>query len=357
MASAWRYIAQRALTGEFLELDLPMERDELSWTLSGAGSLRGTVTPDIGRLRADDGSLLLEEWGTLIYAEADGEIRWGGILVSSTFEGEAWTIEAAGFATYPHGLPYVGDFSKVAIDPADAFREIWTHIQSHPDGDLKVTVDGTPTKIRLGTKEEPYALSWWETPDCGSEIDSLVRDAPFDFIERHTWSGETITHSIDIGYPRHGRKREDLAFVQGDNVVSLVTFTRDGDDFANEVVGLGAGEGRKGLRSTVAVRDGRLRRAAVYTDKGITSSARLDSRIKDELAERQNLLDIREITVHNHPNAKIGAWNLGDDILVQATVPWLGDVDLWCRITSWSLQGEDIAVLTLTRSDSFRYGG
>lgn len=368
--SEWRYIAQRALTGEFLDYDVPLSRDELGWALSGAGSFRGTCSPDTGRLRGSDGRLILEEWGTLLYAEADGEIRWGGIVISSSFNAGAWALEAAGFATYPHGIPYTGDYSRIGIDPLTAFRELWTHVQSHPDGNLHVTVDSTAkTPVRLGTAAiaakgdeaavaaDPYALSWWEAPDCGTEMDNLARETPFDFVERHYWTGDTIAHTIDVGYPRLGTRRADLSFVQGDNVISLVTPTVDGDDYANEVLGIGAGEGKASVQRTIAVRDGRLRRTAVYTAKDVKQSSRLDALIRDELTRRRNMLEITSITVRNHPSARIGSWQVGDDILVQAELPWLGEIALWCRITAWAMVSDDTATLTLARSDSFRYGG
>src|SRR5690606_6432352 len=138
---------------------------DLSWTLSGPGSLRGRVAPDVGSLRGPDGRLLLEEWGTLLYAEADGAIRWGGTLVSSSFSGSAWTIEAAGFTTSPHGIRYGGRYTRTGLDPADAVRHLWSHVQGYPDGNLGVTVTGS-TPARLGTAEEPYELAWFDSPDC-----------------------------------------------------------------------------------------------------------------------------------------------------------------------------------------------
>jgi hypothetical protein len=358
----WRYIAQRAVTGEFLDMELPLHRDELKWDLSGAGSLRGTVTPDIGAMRADDGRLLLEEWGTLIYAEADGEIRWGGIVISSNFDGAAWKIEAAGFATYPHGIPYTGKYSRVGIDPAAVVADIWDHVQSYSAGNLGVTVSGA-TSARIGTatkdngQDGPYELNWWDAPDCGGEIDSLAKETPFDYMERHAWDGDDITHEIIIGYPRLGRRRDDLAFIQGDNITNVVTPELDGDVFANEIVGIGAGEGAKSVHKSTAIDDGRLRRPYVYTAKDVTSSGRMDALIRGELQRRQQTLAITSVDVRDHPNARLGSWSVGDDVLIQATIPWLGDVDLWCRIVGWALTGDYTATLSLARSDAFTYGG
>lgn len=362
----WRYIAQRITTGEFLDWDVPMTRDELTWQLSGSGSLRGSVSPDVGNLRASDGSLLLDEWGTALYAEKDGEIRWGGIVVRSNFNGPAWEVEAAGFGSYPYGIPYLGDFrpgdpsagTAGAVEPLRAFREIWRHVQSYPDSALGVTVVGPDsTPVLLGDAEQPYTLRWFEAKDCGSEMDTLAKETPFDYAEQTRWDGDNIAREIIVGYPRLGTRRDDLAFVQGDNVTEVVSFKRDGDDFANEVVGLGAGEGDAVILARVPRRDGRLRRPFVYTDKSVSTTQRMTALSRAELEVRSSSIEVSSITVIDHPNAVIGSWSLGDDIAVRASVPWLGEVEVLSRITSWSLIGEDRAQLSLARSDSFRYGG
>lgn len=376
---AWSFFAQRAVTNEFLEWDLPLRLSELTWELSGPGVLRATLSPDVGALRDDTGRLILEEWGTYIFAESDDEIRWGGIVTLSQFNDDQWEVEAAGFSGYASGLPYLGEFSQIGVDPADCVTEIWRHIQGYPEGNLGLTVIVDPTPIRLGKDAwdetiastdgttsvqhhdaEPYQLTWYEAPDCGQEINDLAKATPFDYYEKHYWSSplqDEVTHELRVAYPRVGSKRDDLLFVQGDNVRNVAAFESMGDSYANEVTGLGAGEGRAALHRSTARPDGRLRRAAVYTDKAITATDRMDALIAAELEARRGLLQITSIDVVNHPNAPIGSWQVGDDVLVRADVPWLGEVDLWCRITAWSLTGDHTATLTLARSDSFRYGG
>lgn len=359
--SEWRYIAQRARTGEFLEWDLPLTRDELTWALSGAGSLRGTLSPEVGGLTAADGLPLLDEWGTLIYAEASGRIRWGGIVVSSSVEGQSWAVEAASFATYPHGLPYLGNKWWAGVNPETVIEHLWDAVQSAPGGDLGVVLSGSAqaSPVRLGIPGEPYQLFWWEAPDIGSEIDAVCDEARIEFRETHEWIGDTeqIEHRIEYAYPRLGKRRTDLAFISGENIIEPVAPTRSGDDYANGVVGIGAGEGDEAVRTSVpGDDDGRLRRVTVYTDKGISSKHRLTTFARRELARLSRTLEIPSITVRDHGNAPIGSWDLGDDIQVEAEVPHLGMVSMWCRITGWSLVDDVTAQLTLARSDSFVYG-
>lgn len=532
-----RYIVMRALTGEMLETDLQLTTDGATRELSGPGSLVGTVSPDVGQLTLEDGRLALEEWASSIFEEVDGEIRWGGLLQSSGFDGPEWKIEAFGYSSYPAGIPYGGDYQGAGVDPADIVREMWTHVQGYAGGNLGVTVTGA-TPLRLGTDSDQkvaaaarvttaaaaalerektglaalrqrltdarqdqtaasqtrtdlnkaataaraahtpakndysakyrtmiarqkdldaarktgdaakiaaaqaaydtakaahdtaynvvigletilnqriaavaaadlvvgekkrtvgvrssavdrqaavvdglkdvldnakdtqsaaedvaradggsYKVQWWEAPDCGREIDALAAESPFDYLERHSWEGDSIRHEIQVVYPRAGRRRTDLSFVQGINIVDVVTPTRDGDAFANEVLGLGAGEGAGSLRRTTAVRDNRLRRVAVLSARDVTKARRLDARIRGQL-ERSGLgLTIDSVDVIDVGDGLFGAWQLGDDILIQATLPWLGDVDSWQRIIRWQPLTQTRARLHLARSESFNYGG
>jgi hypothetical protein len=99
-----------------------------------------------------------------------------------------------------------------------------------------------------------------------------------------------------------------------------------------------------------------LRRPYVLAVKDVAKATRLDALIRDERIRRQQPLTIPNITVRDHPHARIGSWQLGDDILVQATLPWLGDVSIWHRVVGWELLTDSTAQLTLERSDTFTYG-
>lgn len=364
--TTWRYLAQRGTTGQWLHTELPLRRASgPSWALSAAGSFSATVAPAIGTQTADDGRPLLEEWSTLIHAEADGRIRWSGIVVASRFEGQEWHIEAMSLMGYPRGIPYGGEYSRTGVDPADVIAHIWEHVQSHPDAKLGVRVVGDKTPVRLGTPKtadadaEPYELAWYDGTDCGAEVETLATSTPLDLVEEHAWSSDksAVEHRVRISHPRAGRRRDDLVFIHGDNVVSVASPQRDGDEYANEVIGLGAGEGRGSIRTTTAVRDGRLRRPYVLEAKDIGNRATLTALAREELAYRRQLLTIPSIDVVDHSNAHLGSWSLGDDIRVQARLPWLGAVDLWHRVVEWELLTDNTARLHLERADARTYGG
>lgn len=363
--SRYTYHAQRATSKVWLDRDLPLITDGPGWALSAAGILSAKLPQGWVDVHAVvDQRPVFEEWGTIIHVDADGEHRGAYIVHQLEVDAAgALVIEAIGFASYLYGTPFLGPaYSRIGVDPAQIVRDMVAHAQSYPDGNLGIEVVGS-TSVRLGTaavkgdsSTGPYELSWWETRDCGRELDTLATQAPFDWAEETAWDGEDAVLRLRIGYPRLGRRRHDLAFVEGENITSVVTPKRDGGEFANEVLGLGAGEGKGALRHSAAVRDGRLRRVAVLPAKDVTAGARLETLTRAELTRLQPTLTIDEITVRDHDNAPLGSWAIGDDIRVQATVPHFGDIDLWCRIVGWRLAGEYAAALQLERSDLYNYG-
>jgi len=452
---AWRYLAQRALTGEWIDLDVGLSNVEVEDVPSGPGGITATIAPADSRLVGPDGRLLFEEWSTILYAEKSGSIRGAGLLQHSGFdeEDQTWKLEAPGFTSYLAGQPFEDSISEFEADPFDLVRRIWASIQSRPDGDLGVVVDehecpvttgdpdpgskptevtnfawnvleagdettaGTgkpphpgqsPTKgaqpVKLSGESvgsfdarvaaweaawvekvavfqskkdaydgytaalselrsswsskkkewEPYELSWWESPDCGAEIDTLAKETPFEYRMEHNWVGDSleVEHRLRLAYPRFGTRRHDLRFVVGENVAVIPQLIRDGDGYANHIVGLGKGEGKKMLRAEVGARDGRLRRVKVMAAKDVGSLARLRSLSDDEHRKSKHLGQFEEIVVLDHPNAPMGSWTVGDEILVVVDEGNIHE-EMWCRIVTgrYKPDEEDTMTLVLVRAE------
>lgn len=370
-------MAQRAITGEWLHRDLPLAAVERTRELSGPGQIAATIDPELRDLKAADGLRVLEDWGTFIYAARDdGPIVQAGIVVPPTAYDDASTrLTCPGFTTYPHGYvfddvklwgpdkanPKTGKPEVNRPDPLVIVQDLWAWMQSQADSDLGMSVVGDlKSTVRIGSYEEPYRLRWWETPDIGEELDNLAEFTPFDYVEEHAWSPTDVDHTdvdhrLRLGWPRLGKGRSDLRFAVGENVVIALTADTI-QDYANSVMGFGNGEGRTMKRSTVTVHDGRLRRTRVLTDKTITSLARLRDRTARMLAQMQPGLDITQVAIIDHPNARISDINLGDDITVQGEIPAYGDVHERVRVLSIT-QGDvdETAILGVQRTSAFLY--
>lgn len=357
----WRYWTQHAVTGQQLHPALPLTDVEFGNELNGPGSLTGTLKPKFMNANA---SLLLPHIA-LIYAEADGMLRWGGLLWDATPEDDEYRIEAAGWSSYltkrhdTHGeLNGRGPYTNQ--DPCNIIRDLWAYAQEQPDGNLGVVVDSTTSSAKAGTPAEPWHSYWYETPTLAEHLDGLVsEDGSPEYTNACSYqSNGTVKKRLVLGYPRLGARRTDISFRTGVNIIDAPPVAYSGDDFANTVIATGSGEGTATRRAEDSVRDGGLRMEATLALPTVNGNDILGRRAAAERKRRQIMGEVTTITVRHHPNAPLGSWQIGDDVQVavhNAWKSWTG----WARIVAEAYQpGEhdDQAVLTLRRADAFHYG-
>ncbi|MFL1427136.1 MULTISPECIES: hypothetical protein [unclassified Nocardiopsis] len=414
-ASEWRYRAFNVLTGASVDPDLPLEDVKITLALSGPCGITATIDPEHPELYDDSGALVFVEWQTLLVAEAAGQIRGAGLVTNVDDAGQKLSITATGVSGYPEGQPIrttltwggkTDGLTGAGVDPLDVVRSIWTQLQDQPDGDLGVVVDEIGTPYRLGewrggirkrnedgslgpakevdgqpvpidkiwdpkTDRKPvaatgksvywqYQIPWWDDVDAGQKITQLGTQAQFEYAEEYRWSNAdrtALTKRIRLGYPRLG-KRSDRAFVEDENIVDLVVVRRDGDDYANSVTVNGAGEGSKKVRGSASTRDGRARRSKTLDRPDLTTAAACKAAAEEELRKWSRLVDITSFVVIDHPNAPLGSFAPGDDVLVETTGRrWL-PTRLWVRITDMTITpGSDEIAVTCRRSDRFSYPG
>ncbi|MFD4394368.1 hypothetical protein [Kitasatospora sp. NPDC058478] len=355
---AYRYFTTHAVTGEVLAWDLPLTNVVFGPELAGPGSMRGTLEPKFAHLgprQSDAGTVCL-------WAERDQQLMWGGLIWRALPEGARRPIEAAGFSSYLtkrrdlHGNlggrgPYQG------TDPCRVIADVWSYCQEQPDGSLGVRVDLPPdgSPLRLGDAERPYTTKEWEAPALVNIVrDCTALDRGPEWTETVAWDGERPDRRITVAWPRLGTRRDDLHFASGVNIARNPQVATEADEFAQVVVGLGAGEGSARIRATDAVRDGRLRMEHVLDRPSISDQGLLAQLARAERARRQQPAAVDEITVIDHPAAPMGAWSVGDDVQVSVHDEW-GDFDGWCRITGWQLRpaegdNPETATLRLTRA-------
>lgn len=413
----WRYHAMNLRTRQWIHRDLPLRDVSLKPVISGPYELSATIAPDWPDLIGEDGEPVLKEWSTLIVAEHQDVIRGGGIVTAAPNTGPALELSCTGFSAYPGGQPLVSDLvwggapagqTGTGVDPADVYRALWAHLQSLPGGNLGVTVDSLATPFRLGswynarklaTPDDPnpkasdiepeipinqvpppgyrkppaatgktvhwqYGLYAYDNIDVGSKLDELAKMAPLDWREEYVWADAAKTDvalRLRLGYSRLGRRRDDLRFVEGENVTEVIPLDRDAGDYANVIVGRGAGEGSKQITTTVSgLEPDRLRRARALDRGDTTTEAALRTEAMEELGRSLLLGDISSVVVDGtHPHAPIGSFDPGDDIYVQLHVGWR-QLGLWVRVLAldYTPYAEQPRVtLTCARSDSFDYAG
>lgn len=358
-------MAQRIGTRAWLDRDLRLSDTERTRRLSGPGSLTATIRPDLRAARGTDGRLVLEDYGTFIHAvEEDPPYRVRGtymVVPPTSYEEQDASLTCPGFAGYSLGFIRVDTFNwGPQVDPLVVFRDHWTYIEQHNPYPLGVSVVGTEESIvRIGNNEEPYRLFWYDTPDLGEELNNLASGTPFDYVEEQGWDdlgGDDVDLTVRVGWPRLGRQREDLSFRLGENIIETVPAVSS-SDYANQIVGIGNGEGATLVYCIVNTDDGRARVTKRFTDKTIKDVDLLTDKCRGLLDQYSAHLDIASVVVRDTPAVPLSAVDLGDDIFIQTFLPSYGDINLWVRVLAITESDTTPhqATLTVQRASAFRY--
>lgn len=320
-------------------------------------------------LQAQPGGNLGMEIGTALSGVSLG-VQVPPPTATTTLDGDAVknsiAIRVRGLSRFSAGmLVLIGDEATKVRNTGD----VPAHVKYHgagPEPGTKGTYltlsrpldhwHGDGFRVHTDMPATPFELNWWSGTDIGQEIAAIQQEAVFDYRERHHWSGPEkadVRHKLEFGVPRIGARHPDLRFHEGENIVVAGQVHQDGALFANEVVGIGAGQGTSTLRVTAAQTGDRLRRVLIYTDQTIRRPERLAVRARRQLQARLNPDTVASITVMNHPNAPFGSFAPGDDIPVRLASGWRS-VLVWSRILSMAQDPTtDLMTLTLARSDSF----
>lgn len=203
-------------------------------------------------------------------------------------------------------------------------------------------------------------LNWYTDHDLAGTIDKLAEETPFDWHMIHRWSDEgdeaDLQHHIRIGYPKLGSHLSDLRFVMGENIHEPPPIERDGEEFANDIIVIGNGEGAAAKRGRAyRPTPGKMRRTIVIVDQTLQTDADCNARAEQEIAARTMLEDITELIVVDHPNAPLGSVSLGDEFLVEGDTDWF-DVSVTVRCVGISLRPDDGNQMSLSVVRTDRLG-
>ena len=360
----WRYIATR-LNGDgtetILDYDIPLTNVEIHTTLNGHGGLTGTLTPEFSHLK----HIKFTPWTIAIYAEADGQIRGGGILETVTETPQTLNLDCIGHTGYLTDTRYTGIKTIERGDPLKTARHLWEHTQNRKGYNLGVTFHGA-TKSRqmfIGDddadditttpqKVDPYILAWWTVHDLAKEFDALAELAPFEWTMKHTWQNQNIAHQLHFGYPRIGKRNKDIHLSVGTNVTNQPEFETTSHDYATQIFILGTGEGRTTIHHTETANTKGLQRDAVIIDKSLSTPRKARSRGQKEMALRAGVPSLSQVHVIPHAHAPLGSISVGDDVRLETAPNWTNQGEIWVRVMSVKVSPDDqTTTLEVMRSE------
>lgn len=344
-----RYVAVR-LNGNGTETviasDLPLGEVTLTPApLSNAPAFTWSIEPEYAYLKDSTGRPVLLPWSTAIYAIDDQDIiRGAGILKSLATSGSKLTGSMTGWVGYAEGMPWTNSTLKLyGADPGPLVKRIWDTIQSHPLGNIGLVVPSVTTPVKVGIKDtekdEPFLLANYATDDLGQVLEELYKVGSIEYRETHSFnSAGVIVHNLQLGHPRLGRRRNDIQFNLGVNAAAIPDVDIDAEDYASEVLVIGAGDGDKTIRAHSYNRTAnRLRRVHLIKSKGIgrTPTAQLYAD-RNAAAMSTDSIGIDQLEVLDHPLAPLFSWENGDEVRLVGDAWWGGQVDMWVRVISTS---------------------
>jgi hypothetical protein len=370
----WRFYAQRP-TGVWLWNDVPMDA-EITDELSGPGLLTGTIPKGLDVHLAPDGLPVWLERGTMLYAEHDTQLKWVGVCSFSGATPEGRQLEFRGLTDPLERMPYDDEYSAWNPAAAAVVAEMLNTAQAHPGGNLGLTVQvvgDAPGKVgdvrpparpvkpgrrkgetaaayddrllpweeavddwdALYADREPYTLAWYEPKFVGAELKALSDEVPFDYRVTHAWVADLkAAHVLELS-ARFGTRRQDVAFTDGVNIAARIDPQTSPDEYANDVLVLGAGEGRKMKRGRSSVPDpNRFWTGVVVSRKDVVGVARLQSIAETTRKAAQVTTTLDQVDVWDAPGyASVSTLVPGDEVLVTSkyTTPAYSE---WNRITS-----------------------
>lgn len=384
-----RYIIEEARTGRILVRDLNVRNPKVMRKLSGPCVIEFDIDYREPSVQHPDGTgpINFKPWGHWCHVEKT--IKGKRVIIASALfqpsqvDPQSGILKARwqGFSGYIQGIPWLQNWNPIAVDPATIVNKIWNHVQSYANGNLGVTCyslaeDGVTKTIPPTTNTEllpgfsfdgsNFIMDFFaifirriDFTDCGDYVNKLARDIPFDYFEESNWNEDhtAIQKWIQIAYPKGGALQSNLVFRLNENVLFGQTKIEAEIEWTSDVAVRGWFPG-KVYSSVLSNADAtRYRRVILEEDARINSTERAAAGAHKQLTRRQTPPFWESITVQMyHPNARFGTWDVGDQIRVQGTAPWVGEIDQVHKIIAWSLdEATQTCQLTLRAEGAFNY--
>lgn len=156
-----RFMLKRALSNEWLDLDMPVRDYSVTRTLSGPGDITVTLPAEYRSYRGQDGHPFLDEWRTLLIAVEDSGDVSVALLDDVVLKGEEVEASGGGVSMQTKGIPWSDKVREyLEVDPVVVIRDVWDHINSYSNH-IPVRVSGANASGGIvGKKEDPEHRKW-----------------------------------------------------------------------------------------------------------------------------------------------------------------------------------------------------
>ena len=365
--------------GNFLTRDLVVAEPKVVRYLSGPSSIEFKVHPMEPTVQLADGSgpIQFKPFAQIIHALKDGpdgnEIVWASCIVQPSDVDPVTgilSLRSEGFSGYAKGLPWLVNWNPIAVDPFEIYENVWSHIQSFPNGNLGVTTypttSGTQMLPGFTFNNEEFVQNFFaifirevDRQDCGEYLSKLARDIPFDVFEESSWNENRsgIIKKIRLAYPSGGVDQTDLTFRINENITEATPKQEIEQNWFSDISLKGYFPGKQYSVQLSNADPNRLRRVVDELDLKIDSQERTAAWAKRKLTRRQVPHYYESVTIDPyHSNAPFGTFDVGDLIKVQGPMAWVGEISQKHKVMAiaWD-EAKNVVQLNLMAEGAFNY--
>lgn len=369
MAGVFTYFSFDLLSLNLLA-ELPFTGVTFSQRLNTSGSFGGSLLLSDPKIQALDPIGATNPSKTLTIIDLDGQIVWGGINWTRTYDESTRVLAVAGqegfsyFArrlqardyTNPPAGPYwsanPADSCKIAAQVIyDALLVSGSALQG-----LVIAIDETTPNPNLVTGS--YTKAQLQT------VDSIVTTLAgggygtgFDFGIDWAWSngqGSIPVPTLNLGYPRRGRAfsgTSPVLITGGSGAVKYV-WPEDGSKQANSASGTGSGPGNLAYSTgpDASVLGGSyplLEKTTSFSN--VSSRSQLTAAVRGDWAQFEWPVVTPQFTMPAFGDPSLGQFLLGDDerIMVSPDERFPDGIDAVLRLVALDVKVEDASVSTM----------
>lgn len=327
MPTEYRYIFADTLT-DIVYAELPLTNVTFGQELNQPGNLQGQMLISDTRESVYSINDYTIPGRTSIYVDRSGTIVWGGIIWARQYDSNTQSIafQAREFESYFEKRRILTTYTASAVDQLQVAKALVDQIQAVPSGSLNITVPNLTSGVNITRtysdyEQKPLSEALYELSRANNGFDWNI-DVSYD-------SNYNFTKTLDLAYPRRGVSYSATSLTAAvlefpGNIVAY-TYPEEGGSIANTMLGVGAGSGQSGLRSTqnnaTQLVNGWpvLQQSISLTD--YNSQTLLDTFTLAHLNAAINPIVVMQVVTEAYNDPILGSFKQGDDVRVRITDP------------------------------------
>lgn len=339
----YRYLFADLLSNE-INLELPLYGVTFSRIINDAGNATCSFALDsTGYDNADvlDGTI---PGRTALYIDRDGQLIWGGILWSRTYQAQAkvlsWTAQS--FESFFNKQVIEVDLNYTAIDQREILVDLVNHMQAKTAADIHIQTptgwDTPATAFRTVTFKEYSAWTYKKAIEYMVEFDE-----GFDYTIDVQYGPENEPQKVlrtdqTLGAPV---QTTQLVFRYPGNIRNYY-YPENASRAAVTTIGIGAGTDELRLKSKVLgvdqIHNGWPNLINIYQNDDVSVQATLDSQTLQANNLKRVPITVPTFQLGDPDDQEVGTWGMGDYAKFEILDPRFPDgIELTARIIGWDV--------------------